>query len=143
MAQQESTLKNLFQNFLKEFRIGEIEEFIDGLDEPLDGKNVDEMLEIVEKAREQIQTKVDEMYTGTNLSRNEVETFMDNPNNFSRPEWQAIERFRVGVDKYTKDFQIASQGAGIREIVKEGRRRSQKKSKLARLDDSKKWISVS
>ena len=143
VQQHQMSLKDVFKSFLKEFRIGEIDSFVEGLDEPLEGKNIDDMLQIIEKAREKIQSKVDELYTGTNLERKEVEGFMDNPNNFSKPEWQAIEKFRVNVDKYVKEFQIASQGVGIRAIVKEGRRRSQKKSKLARLDDSKKWISIS
>ena len=88
--------------------------------------------------------KLDEMYDSTSYSKEDIEKFMSNPDNFSKREWAVIEGTKRKVEEYTKEFQIASQGAGIREIVKEGRRRQQrKKGKLSRLDSSKKkWISM-
>ena len=144
MVKQENfSLKEMFKEFAKEFRLGNVDDVIKEINEPLECKSLDQMLSVIEKLRDKIQARVDKMYTGTNFLRKDVDNFMENPNNFSKIEWKAIEKFKNETEKYVKEFQIASQGAGIREIVKEGRRRAKKKGKLARLDDSKKWIQIS
>lgn len=141
MEQENISLKIIFKEFLKEFHIEESKDIIKDLQEPLEGKTIEDMLEIIKNMREAVQDKVDEMYTGTNLERQDVEGFMNNANNFSKREWHAMEKLKKKLEEYTQEFQVASQGAGIREIVKEGRRKSQKKGKLARMDVSnKKWI---
>ena len=137
------SMKKLFETFLKEFYIPDVAVFIDELEDPLYGKDLKHMVEMTGKLREKIEKQRDNLSAESKLDMKQVDNFMSNQDNFSRREWNALDNFKNSLEEYKKEFQIAAQGAGIREIIKEGRKRSQrKKSKLERFDSNSKknWI---
>ncbi len=144
MPQQEDviSLKAVFKEFMESFYVPEYHDFLESLEDPLEGASLEEMLKIIETMKDKLEIQVGEMYKDSKLSKEQVDGYMTNPDNFSRTEWLAIEAFQRKAEDYTKEFQVASQGAGIRAIVKEGRERAhRRKSKLERLDNTKRnWI---
>lgn len=50
-----------------------------------------EMFERAKKMRTEIEEKLQEVYDKTGLTRKQVETYMNNPKNFSIQEWQNIQ----------------------------------------------------
>jgi hypothetical protein len=141
----EVSLKGIFKEFSKIFHHPNAIDFMSSLDDPLKGGTLGEMLDIIKKTRSRLSEKLESMYQDSQLSKERVEKFVSNPDNFSKQEWEAMQSFKKEMDNYVKEFQVASQGAGIREIVMEGRKRAQrKKTKLERQNSSnKKWIPMS
>jgi len=144
MSEEKLSIKHIFNDFFKVFYVPELADFIEELDEPLEGKSLDEINKIIDEVKKKLTAKVDQMTQDSGHDLKTVDRHMSNQDNFSRREWEAIEGLQSKIEDYRKDFQIACQGAGIREIVKEGRRRvSKKKNKLQRYDSkNKKWLSM-
>jgi cytochrome c556 len=145
LDEEEITLEKIFEKFSAAFHHPEMLHFMKALEDPLKGETLADMLEIIKKTRAKLSEKLDTMYEQTHLSKDRVDKYIENPDNFSRKEWEAMAEFKEKIQDYVKEFQVASQGAGIREIVLEGRKRAQrKKSKLERYNSSnKKWIPMS
>jgi len=139
------SIKAMSNDFVKSFKHPELAEFMNEIEDPLEGKDLEGMLDRIQKMRNELIGRVDDLYEASSLSKEKVNTYMENPDNFTRSEWEAIEMFKAKTEDYVKEFQVISQGAGIREIVREGRKRAQKKkTKLERKNTSnKKWIPMS
>lgn len=142
LKDENTSLKEIFQGFLKEFYIPEMADFLQQLEDPIQGKNLEEMSARIQRMREMIMRRLDAMYQESSYTKEQIDQYMSNPDNFSRREWDAMRTFQEKMESYSNEFEVSSQGAGIREIVQEGRKRSmRKKGKLERFESAKsKWI---
>jgi hypothetical protein len=137
-------LKNIFKELLRNFYIPDVAKFIEDLEDPLEGASLEQMFELTKKLKASVESQKTKIQEKSRWKAKNLDKFMDNQDNFSRSEWKSLETFKNKLEDYKKDFQIAAQGAGIRQIVKEGRERaSRKKNNLEKLDSNQKkknWI---
>lgn len=100
-------------------------------DPSLEGLDIDQVVEKLEESLEQLNQQMEEVYKTTGLSKDELEAYATNPDNFSKEEWQMLEQVRGQLSQFREDAEdvmagVPQQLEGEGEEPKKGRRRRRK-----------------
>ncbi|SPN73858.1 hypothetical protein C10C_0712 [Chlamydia serpentis] len=98
---------------------------------------------LIAKTQEKIQEldkRAQEILTQTGMSREQMEVFANNPDNFSSEEWLALEKVRSSCDEYRKETEKL-----INEITQDlhpekDSKRLKQKSSVSKKNKKKNWI---
>ena len=103
------------------------------VDPSLEGLDIDQVVERLEESLEQLNSQMEEVYKTTGMSKEELEQYATNPENFSKEEWQMLEQIRGQLSKFREEAEDVMagvpeqlEGAGEGEEPKKGRRRRRK-----------------
>ena len=146
MHEHKITIKSIFEKFTNTFLVsGKPSNFLNDFKDPIEGRNLEEIMENLKLVKERMEKEKDQYSQHRQTSIESVDDYMKQKNNFTEMEWKAIQTFRSDIESYKKEFQIATQGASIRQIVQEGRKRNQKqKNNLEKqqniAEKKKNWI---
>jgi hypothetical protein len=64
--------------------------------------------EIISKSQatlDELTEKAEEIYRRTGMTREQLEAYASNPNNFSKEQWEALQRVREACERYKRDVQ--------------------------------------
>lgn len=63
----------------------------------------DYLLQKTQEKIKELDLKAEEILSKTGMSKEQMDAFTNNPNNFSPEEWQALEKVRSSCDEYKKE----------------------------------------
>jgi hypothetical protein len=93
--------------------------------------------EIISKTQEkldELNEKAEEMLKRTGMTREQLEAYASNPNNFTKDQWDALYRLRETTEQFKRQAQGITKGEGDAEAP-----RTEKKQKH-RFGKKKNWI---
>ena len=101
------------------------------VDPSLEGLDIDQVVERLEESLEQLNGQMEAVYKTTGMSKEELEKYATNPDNFSKEEWQMLEQIRGQLSKFREEAEDVMSGVpqqleGEGEEPKKGRRRRRK-----------------
>lgn len=101
------------------------------VDPSLEGLDIDQVVERLEESLEQLNSQMEEVYKTTGMSKEELEQYATNPDNFSKEEWQMLEQIRGQLSTFRDEAEEVMSGVpkqidGEGEEPKKGRRRRRK-----------------
>ncbi len=103
------------------------------VDPSLEGLDIDQVVERLEESLEQLNSQMEEVYKTTGMSKEELEQYATNPDNFSKEEWQMLEQIRGQLSEFRREAEDAMAGVpeqidgeGKEDEPKKGRRRRRK-----------------
>ena len=101
------------------------------VDPSLEGLDIDQVVERLEESLEQLNDQMEAVYKTTGMSKEELEQYATNPDNFSKEEWQMLEQIRGQLSKFREEAEdvmagVPQQLEGEGEEPKKGRRRRRK-----------------
>jgi uncharacterized coiled-coil DUF342 family protein len=68
---------------------------------------LDEMAKELRKQVDELKVKADEIQKRTGMTREELDAYTNNPDNFSNEEWEAICRIRESIDRFKQQVWAA------------------------------------
>jgi uncharacterized coiled-coil DUF342 family protein len=88
-------------------------------------EQLDEMAKDLRSQVEQLKAKADEIQKRTGMSRDQLDEYTNNPDNFSKEEWEAIARIRESIDRFKRQVWAGARtvGEGRPAAAKEGKGR--------------------
>ena len=92
---------------------------------PPEDVDYDEALRELETSLEDLRTRADEVYKATGLSREQLEEYSKNPDNFSKEEWDMLEQVRGELKGIQSEADEAMSGTAG-ETQKKARRKGQR-----------------
>lgn len=101
-------------------------------DPSLEGLDIDQVVERLEESLEQLSTQMEEVYEKTGMTKEQLEEYATNSENFSKGEWQMLEQIRGQLAKFQEEANTVLAGAPElpeelkEEESKKGRRRRRK-----------------
>jgi L-lactate utilization protein LutC len=104
-------------------------------DPSLEGLDIDQVVERLEESLEQLSTQMEEVYEKTGMTKEQLEEYAANPENFSKAEWQMLEQIRGQLSKFREEADAVLAGAA--EIPKEMEEEESKKGRRRR---RKNWL---
>ncbi|MGE3955060.1 MAG: hypothetical protein AB7F31_07765 [Parachlamydiales bacterium] len=98
MAEQKKRpdLKDAFQEVLKVLRqpVAEVD---------LQNLPLEEVVERLEESLETLNEEMDKIYKNTGMSRQQIEEYASNPDNFSKEEWKLLNEVREELDLFRQE----------------------------------------
>lgn len=94
--------------------------------------------EIISKTQQrldELNEKAEEIYTRTGMDREQLEAYASNPNNFSKEQWEALQKVKEACEKYKRQAH-----ARIGEKVFEEKVSKKRKPQAQRFAKKKHWI---
>lgn len=94
--------------------------------------------EIINKTQQrldELNEKAEEIYKRTGMSREQLESYASNPNNFSKEQWEALQKVKEACERYKREARTR-----IGEEQFEQRVEKQRKKQPARFAKKKHWI---
>lgn len=95
--------------------------------------------EIISKTQERLDDlneKAEEIFQKTGMSREEMEVYAANPNNFSREQWEALQKVKEACEKYKREARSKIPDEKFEEKAQTLKRKKQP----ARFAKKKQWI---
>lgn len=71
---------------------------------------LDDMAKELRRQVDELKAKADEIQKKTGMSREQLEEYTSNPNNFSKEEWETICRIRDSIDNFKKQIWSSARG---------------------------------
>ena len=97
----EEEIREALEGVLKLYDI-QLEEKSSDEEKPPEGDYSD----IIGKAQaklDDLNEKAEEIYKRTGMTREQLESYAANPNNFTKEQWDALQKVRVACEKYKRD----------------------------------------
>ncbi len=104
MAKEDPTeiLQSLDKIFSK-FEVGNLEEAAKS-GGPVTVNNLDQVVAEMKENIDRLQKKAEDLQKRTGMSKEELEAYVENPDNFSKEEWEVILRIRGALDSFKKQM---------------------------------------
>ena len=67
---------------------------------------VEDYSEIISKSQarlDDLNEKAEEIFKRTGMSRDQLEAYSENPNNFTQEQWEALQKVKEACDEYTRE----------------------------------------
>jgi hypothetical protein len=94
--------------------------------------------EIISKTQQrldELNEKAEEIYKRTGMTREQLESYASNPNNFTKEQWDALQKVKAACDKYKRE---ARARIGEEQFEKKGEK--PRKKEPGRFAKKKHWI---
>jgi len=104
MAKSEDEIRSALEDVLRLYDI-ELDELPAESEEAKDQRKGD-YSEIVGKTQaklDDLTEKAEEIYRRTGMTREQLETYAANPNNFSREQWEALQKVKEACERYKQE----------------------------------------
>lgn len=112
------------------------------LEKPKEGQSADERrgdyAEIINKTQEKLDDlseKAEEIYKKTGMTRDQLETYAANPNNFTKEQWEALQKVKQACERYKREAR-----AQIPDKDFEQKAETQRKKQPQKFAKKKHWI---
>lgn len=101
-----------------------------------------QMLEKINKMRRDLEKKLEDLYDQSGLSKEQLQAYMDNPQNVGTPQWQKIQQRREELSE--KLYGMIGAEERIRSMAKKNQEveKNTKARKSKTLGNRKKWIPI-
>jgi len=137
------SLKDILKDLLAIFPFPQIIDLVEQLDDPLDSKDTAQLLDIVQKNIDLLEKKQSLIERAYPHDEKILNSYMENPNNFSNEQWKAISQTKQAIFDYQKRVDMAVETGAIRQVAIEGKKtKKRKKKSQKRFKQRKKWISM-
>jgi hypothetical protein len=142
MSKKSPSLKNVLDDLLKIFPFTELKEIVKELVDPLSCKDTQEMVDILQKNMNLLKTRQTHALGDNDIDKSSVYGFIENPSNFSKEQWGAIERTKQAIREYEREVDLALESGKIEKVVVDGKKalRSRRRERMKRFKVRKKWI---
>ncbi|MCC5832168.1 MAG: hypothetical protein JJU12_03900 [Chlamydiales bacterium] len=94
-----------------------------------------EIINKTQKRLDELNEKAEEIYQRTGMNREQLEAYASNPNNFSKEQWEALQKVKDACEKYKREAR-----ARIGEEQFEKRAEKPRKKQPGRFAKKKHWI---
>lgn len=90
---------------------------------------LDEIMEMVQNEIATIQQKADQIFDheSINLTPEELEVYLQNPSNFSKDDWELLERIKSETADCKKEILKAGETDSAQELIKKGKKNKRSK----------------
>jgi hypothetical protein len=143
-ADEKLEMVNILNNLLEVFPFPELQGLVRKMKDPLHCKDTAEVLEALQDNIEMLKEKEQVFKGHTNADTSQVQSYVSNPSNFSKAQWEAIQKTKEDFHKYERNVDIALESGEIRQVAiderKENKKKRKKKSK--RFKKRKNWIEM-
>lgn len=107
---------------------------------PPEGVDVDQTIKDLEHNLDELSQKAEALYKATGMSKEQLDEFANNPNNFSKDEWAMLEKIRAELREMQegaeKAFSEATMGEGAAaEEAEKSKKRAKRRGRA-----QKKWM---
>ncbi|MFT4553664.1 MAG: hypothetical protein ACI9S8_002305 [Chlamydiales bacterium] len=142
MKEESPSLKHVLDDLLEMFPFTELKDLVKEMVDPLNCKDTQEVIDALQKNMELLRTKETHAMGDRNVDANEVYGFVENPSNFSKEQWGAIEKTKQAIRDYEREVDIALESGQIQQVVVDGKKamRSRRRQRMKRFTKRKKWI---
>ncbi len=107
--------------------------------QPVGNKELEEMFKKVYAIKDEVEAKINKLSELSGMSRQEIEIYLGNPNNFAPHIWTKIEREKKAVE----DKLYADLGIGAKETRAKKLKEKQEKNRSGKtLGARKKWLQM-
>lgn len=111
-----------------------------GPDEEREAEEYGDYAEIISKTQErldELNEQAEEIYQRTGMNQEQLEAYAANPNNFSKEQWEALQKVREACEKYKRNAQTY---IGEEQFTSSVQKRKKKQPK--RFAKKKHWIEM-
>lgn len=142
MSEKSPSLKHVLDELFEMFPFSELKDLVKEMVDPLDCKDTQEVIDALQKNMELLRTKETFALGGQSIDKNDVYGFVENPSNFSKEQWGAIEKTKQAIRDYEREVDIALESGQIEKVVVDGKKamRSRRRQRMKRFKKRKKWI---
>lgn len=104
MSDSEEEIRKALEEVLSMYDIELEEEPVS--EEEAKAERYGDYAEIISKTQQrldELNEQAEEIYKRTGMNREELEAYAANPNNFSKEQWEALQKVKEACDKYTQE----------------------------------------
>lgn len=99
-------------------------------------KDYGELISKTQDKLDDLTLKAEEIYQRTGMTRQQLEAYASNPNNFSKEQWEMLEKVRFACEKYKQEAIRRIDDGNFEEMVA----KQKEKKQLGRFAKKKHWI---
>ena len=142
MKAKRPSLKYILDDLFEMFPFAEFKEIIRELIDPLDCKDTQEMMDALQSNMDVLRAKETHSLGGDDVDKSSILGYVENPSNFSKEQWSAIERTKQAVREYEREVDLALESGEIRKVVVDAKKalKSRRRQRMKRFKIRKKWI---
>lgn len=139
----DQSLKDILKDLLALFPLPQVVDLVEQLQDPLESKDTAQLMEIIQRNLDLLEKKQDLLERDFPHDDRSLHAYMENPNNFSKDQWNAISQTKQAIFDYQKKVDMAIETGAIRQVALEGKKTSRRKKRpQKRFKQRKKWISM-
>ena len=142
MSEEKPSLKHILDDLFEMFPFTELKGLVKEMVDPLDCKDTQEVIDALQKNMDLLRTKEAHAMGDHNIDAGSIYGYVENPSNFSKEQWGAIERTKQAIRDYEREVDAALESGQIEKVVVDGKKamRSRRRQRMKRFKKRKKWI---
>ncbi len=143
-SEKRSEMANILDNLLKAFPLPELENLVHSMKDPLKCKDTADLMEVLQANVDMLKSKKESFKEHADIDTSAVKGYIANPNNFTKEQWEAIQKTKEHFRQYEREVDMALESGEIRQVVIEERKllKKKRKKRSKRFKKRKNWIEM-
>ncbi len=136
MQEEDSStkMKNAFVEVLKKFNLPLELDQVESAPEKAE-EGFSDLISVTQEKLDELHERGEELLRKTGMSREQLEAYAANPNNFSKEQWEALKKLKEATDSFKREVRVA---VGEEQFGKSVERKQKKQQH--RFGKKKHWI---